>query len=322
MWTCKEMKKEGWDHLKGTIWPAVLLTLVFFILTGTMQFIQQFISTIRLYADTTQLNQLENTLNANGAATSAAGSLNSSFQSMGLSLISLLISFLVLLALFFVTNPLSVGYSRWFLTNRTSDGQPSIKILFSMFKSGSFMGAVAGMGWMTLWVMIWSFVGSLCLIPFTFGIIFFITFVVLKSITAMDPTGNGDVTDPQALLNEIVHQMQLIPAYVYVIFALFFVIGIAGYLVILLNRKYAYMFTSFILSENPAYGAKKALELSICMSKGMKGKLFLLDLSFIGWWILSMLTLNLLSLGVTPYQYSAYAEVYSWRKIDQNIVIE
>src|ERR1035437_3159880 len=102
MWTCREMKKKGWDHLEGTIWPAVLLTLVFFILTGTMQFIQQFISTIRLYADMTQLNQLENTLNTNGAATSAAGSLNSSFQSMGLSLISLLISFLVLLALFFV----------------------------------------------------------------------------------------------------------------------------------------------------------------------------------------------------------------------------
>jgi len=322
MWTCKEMKKKGWDHLEGTIWPAVLLTLVFFILTGTMQFIQQFISIIRLYAETMQLNQLGDTLNANGTAASAAGSLNSSFQSLGLSLVSLLISFLVIIALFFVTNPLLVGYSRWFLTNRTSDGRPSIKILFSMFKSGSFMGAVAGMGWMTLWAMIWSYVGSLCLMPFYVGIIFFIIFVISKSITVMNPTANGEVTDPQVLLHEIVHQMQLIPDYVYVIFALFFVIGTAGYYAIVLNRKYAYMFTSFILSENPAYGAKKALALSIRMTKGMRGKLFLLDLSFIGWWMLSLLTLNLLSLGVTPYQYSAYAEVYSWRKNDQNIVIE
>ena len=322
MWTCREMKKKGWDHLEGTIWPAVLLTLVFFILTGTMQFIQQFISIIRLYAETMQLNQLGDTLNANGTAASAAGSLNSSFQSLGLSLVSLLISFLVIIALFFVTNPLLVGYSRWFLTNRTSDGQPSFKILFSMFKSGSFMGAVAGMGWMTLWVMIWSYVGSLCLMPFIIANIFFITFVISKSITVINPTANGVVINPQVLLDEIVHQMQLIPAYVYVIFVLFSVIGIAGYCVIVFNRKYAYLFTSFILAENPAYGAKKALALSIRMTKGMRGKLFLLDLSFIGWWMLSLLTLNLLSLGVTPYQYSAYAEVYSWRKNDQNIVIE
>jgi uncharacterized membrane protein len=46
------------------------------------------------------------------------------------------------------------------------------------------------------------------------------------------------------------------------------------------------------------------------MMQGRKMKLFLLDLSFIGWILLSILTLGIGLLWLLPYMYSARAAFY------------
>ena len=46
------------------------------------------------------------------------------------------------------------------------------------------------------------------------------------------------------------------------------------------------------------------------MMKGHKWDLFLLNLSFIGWDLLSVLTLFILQLWITPYKITANAEFY------------
>ncbi len=75
-------------------------------------------------------------------------------------------------------------------------------------------------------------------------------------------------------------------------------------------KSYAYSMTYFIVNDNPEIGANDAIELSMKMMKGNKMKLFLLDLSFIGWFLLSILTLFIGLLWLQPYMLSSRAAFY------------
>lgn len=76
-------------------------------------------------------------------------------------------------------------------------------------------------------------------------------------------------------------------------------------------KGYSYSLAMYIKSENPNIPASKAIELSTRMTNGHKMDLFVLDMSFIGWGILSAFTLNILGiLYVMPYQYAAKAFAY------------
>lgn len=46
--------------------------------------------------------------------------------------------------------------------------------------------------------------------------------------------------------------------------------------------------------------------------RGHKGELFVMDLSFLGWWVLSAFTLGILSLWVSPYCWASEANFYHW----------
>lgn len=76
-------------------------------------------------------------------------------------------------------------------------------------------------------------------------------------------------------------------------------------------KGYSYSLAMYIKSENPNIPASKAIELSTRITNGHKMDLFVLDMSFIGWGILSAFTLNILGiLYVMPYQYASKAFAY------------
>lgn len=76
-------------------------------------------------------------------------------------------------------------------------------------------------------------------------------------------------------------------------------------------KGYSYSLAMYIKSENPNIPASTAIELSKRMTNGHKMDLFVLDMSFIGWGILSAFTLNILGiLYVMPYQYASKAFAY------------
>lgn len=50
------------------------------------------------------------------------------------------------------------------------------------------------------------------------------------------------------------------------------------------------------------------------MAADQKSKICILDLSFIGWWILVAITCGLLAFVLRPYLYATYAELYFARK--------
>lgn len=75
-------------------------------------------------------------------------------------------------------------------------------------------------------------------------------------------------------------------------------------------KSYSYAMTSYILIDNPQLSGNDAITESRKLMNGHKMDLFLLDLSFIGWYILTALTAGLLSLYVTPYHHAARARFY------------
>ena len=76
-------------------------------------------------------------------------------------------------------------------------------------------------------------------------------------------------------------------------------------------KFYEYCLVPYIMSENPTMNYKDAKAESKKLMKGNKWKKFVLDLSFIGWKILSWLTLGVLGVFfVDPYVASTDAALY------------
>ena len=65
---------------------------------------------------------------------------------------------------------------------------------------------------------------------------------------------------------------------------------------------YRYRFAMLNLCENPEIGVMEALSMSKAQTLGFKGQLFVLDLSFIGWYLLSGLTAGILLIWLEPYR--------------------
>ena len=75
-------------------------------------------------------------------------------------------------------------------------------------------------------------------------------------------------------------------------------------------KSYAYRMVPYILADNPKMGADNAITLSRKMMDGNKFELFVLELSFLGWYLLGLLALGVGILFVNPYYNATEAQLY------------
>ena len=76
-------------------------------------------------------------------------------------------------------------------------------------------------------------------------------------------------------------------------------------------KSLAYSLTPYILADCPEVSATDALKLSMRMTNGHKGELFVFALSWIGWGLLIPITAGILGIVyVIPYYYTAMAGYY------------
>ena len=93
-------------------------------------------------------------------------------------------------------------------------------------------------------------------------------------------------------------------------------------------KRIQYSMVPYLLSDNPNLSSSRARQISRLMTTGEKGAIFVLQLSFIGWFLIPVLAANLLDsgsfsmgvisqvvsfLGLTliyPYYYATYSELY------------
>ncbi|MDR1495358.1 MAG: DUF975 family protein, partial [Clostridiales Family XIII bacterium] len=77
-------------------------------------------------------------------------------------------------------------------------------------------------------------------------------------------------------------------------------------------KYYSYRFVPYILAENPDVGRKEVFALSSRLTRGHRMRMFLFDLSFVPWKLLSIATLGILDyVWVNPYYNAAKAEIYA-----------
>ena len=87
-------------------------------------------------------------------------------------------------------------------------------------------------------------------------------------------------------------------------------------------KMYEYRMIPYLLAENPKMDRKEAFKKSKEMMKGNKWRAFILDISFILWEILSVLTYGLLNIFyVNPYRVATSVELYEKIKQNKKIVV-
>ena len=79
-------------------------------------------------------------------------------------------------------------------------------------------------------------------------------------------------------------------------------------------KSFSYSMSGYILAENKGKGALECISESKQMTNGYKMDLFILSLSFIGWILLSGITLGIALIWVMPYIEATYANAYKLLK--------
>ncbi len=88
-------------------------------------------------------------------------------------------------------------------------------------------------------------------------------------------------------------------------------------------KGYSYALTQYISIDNQTFKAEECINQSMKMMKGNKWRLFLLDLSFIGWYLLAIFfTLGIGLLWVVPYHETARILFYEDLKSQPQLVEE
>ena len=124
-------------------------------------------------------------------------------------------------------------------------------------------------------------------------------------------TSLGEILSPYkpAYLWSNISTGVLISVFTYLWMLLFIIPGII--------KSLSYSQALYIKGENPNIPASRAIELSKIMMDGHKWDIFYLNLSFIGWNILSSFTFGILGIVyVFPYYYAARAFAYEEIKAD------
>lgn len=203
-----------------------------------------------------------------------------------------------------VGNVIRIGARRWFLrASHPHYSAPPLGLMFSPFRRGQYVATLSGTLWKSLWLFIWS-------IPVYLSNIFFFTPIVLLMI-AYIKTGADSVSP--ALVDRVLDAYGL-PEFVYSP-VFFIVLGIFMILfsIVLLIKRYQYRMTDYILADNPFIGTRRALTLSKSMSKGSFWRLFVLDLSFIGWFFLASMCICIPGAAIfliLPYYEATWVEAY------------
>ena len=87
-------------------------------------------------------------------------------------------------------------------------------------------------------------------------------------------------------------------------------------------KAYSYSMAPYILAENPTMTAREALNESKRITNGAKMDLFILELSFIGWGLLCVITFGIAMIYVAPYMNATRANVYQNLKAREQVIVE
>lgn len=74
----------------------------------------------------------------------------------------------------------------------------------------------------------------------------------------------------------------------------------------------------YVKNDHPEYDWKQCMQASAQLTEGHKGEIFMLELSFIGWYLVGSLCLGVGTLWVRAYNEATMAQCYEWLRAQQN----
>lgn len=86
--------------------------------------------------------------------------------------------------------------------------------------------------------------------------------------------------------------------------------------VVMFLTTYRYRTAFFMMMDNPGLSPRQALRQATAVNKGHRKALFLMDLSYVPWILLSVLTCGILLIWKLPYIISGYAGAYEYMMSD------
>ena len=295
MWTRSMLKSQAKANLKTKYWSAFVVTLIISILGGGASAFSGRFSGGSIGMDSETLKQMQ------------AGDFQQYFTYLedffhsGLFVASIFLGLLASLIgiafAIFVSAVVQVGGNRWFSRSRESAGAPNVGMIFSLFKAGSYLKTVGGMLWMNLFLFLWNLLAS---VPLFIGVIY--TGVKLFQT---DFSGMQDLTSKQ--MADLILKLAGEYGPLLGLLTLASILLSIPYII----KTYSYRMTPWILADNPAIGYRRALQLSKVMTRGHKWNIFVLDLSFIGWYLLGFLACCIGTIFVIPYVYAVQAELFA-----------
>lgn len=113
--------------------------------------------------------------------------------------------------------------------------------------------------------------------------------------TMFSPYGRGEWI-------KIAGKMFVMNFYLFLWFLLLIIPGIV--------KSYAYRMVPYILAEDPTMPISDAIDKSKSMTNGIKMDMFILDLSFLGWYLLGLIPCGLGIYFVTPYHQATLGRLY------------
>lgn len=134
-------------------------------------------------------------------------------------------------------------------------------------------------------------------LPLAYGFTIMLLNVVRGSDVQLDTMGEGFKD-----YGRILGTMLLSSVYQFLWMLLLIVPGII--------KGYSYALTPYLLKDHPELKFNAAIEESMRLMSGNKMRLFLLDLSFIGWFLFGLITFGIAFLWITPYWNTARAAFY------------
>lgn len=207
-----------------------------------------------------------------------------------IGLIGILLGLMSIAVSIFLLQPLMVGLRRFFVRNAQT-GEANLQELFFAFKN-NYINVVKVTFMKTLFLFLWGLiaVGAFLVVAILGGVLFAAT----GTVRHVGYYASYDV-------------MQSLMMVAFVLFAL---IVYAAAFIPMIIKSYEYYMVEYLLCENPDIDWRDALAESKAMMQGNKWATFVLELSFLGWFLLGFLVCCIGTLFIQPYYQATLAQLY------------
>lgn len=306
MWSIASVKKKSWNMLKKSYWTAFLIGIITMFAVGNSGI--QFPVSINIMAtmaqvaivssDTEEVTDVQSDVKAQDSSIDEqvmnyddlyGEDSGAAFFAIAIFAYYIFILLMALAFKIFLLGPLEVGCRRFFTRTIRNESDDLNEVTFG-FRKGRYFRSVLGIFIRDLYLMLW---GS---IP------------VIVSLIAVGVLNVGRNNQD---IGMFAANMGII-----------FITSIFCYIVMII-KYYSYALVPFILTEDENMRARDAVKKSKMLMRGNKFHLFLLQISFIGWYLLGFLAFFVGTIFVYPYYQMAMGAFYEEvRNIDLKDKIE